>query len=87
MAQGAELAGLNLDIAPGSELSQAVEDAICTADWPARTRKFSLIRTVGGTLRRSGPKLLDEINESARERCRRDPEYRPPGMYRFRGDV
>lgn len=85
VAEGAGNAGLELDLSAGSELRTAMARREPGADWPARSARAGLIRRIGGALRRSGPDVFDEIGDSARERWRRYPEYRPSGMHRFAG--
>ncbi len=92
VAEGAERAGLNLDRSTGSELNNAVLKAQPCASWKINkdgTMKSpgqkDLLGEVGGYQRRQGPLTIEEVHESARERWRRDPKYRPTGMLRFKG--
>jgi uncharacterized protein (DUF2235 family) len=87
-----ELAGLKLDRSAGSELTEAKHLAQPCANWkinkdgsPRPPGQKDLLGQVGGYKRRYGPKTIDAVHESARERWRRDPTYRPPGMIAFQG--
>ncbi|MEZ0243480.1 MAG: DUF2235 domain-containing protein [Sphingomonas sp.] len=88
--------GLAINRSPGSELSRALDRAEPGASWrndekgnPIPPGKFSfkswVKSLVHGVIDRKGPDTLAEIHESARERWRRDPTYRPSGMHRFKG--
>lgn len=90
--KGDEDAGLDLDESAGSELTEAKRLAEPCANWkinkdgtPRPPGKKDFLGEVGGYKRRYGPKTFDEIHESARERWRRDPTYRPSGMMSFQG--